>query len=237
METRLIMLPGLAADERLLSEQRAAFPVNSVVPEWLAPSGQESLERYGDRFASHLAAKGLLRERFAFVGFSFGGQVALEVSRSLLRLGEVLPQAIVLISACRTRDAVTAEFRRQVRVGTLLPAGLVRAVAVSASGAFAKRALADSPQWVEQLRAMARDLDVPMLKWGGRATVSWGWTRDHERELRDAGVRIHQIHGARDVIIPPFEGDPDEIIEGAGHLIQWTHAERVNDAIRRTCGC
>lgn len=229
------MLPGLAADERLLCEQRKAFEANSTVPAWLTPEPGETLRAYSERFAAHLGARGLLGEPFAFVGFSFGGQVALEMSRVLRRRGEALPTAIVLISACRTRDAVTADFKRQVRVGTLLPDALVRAVAIRASGAFAKRALADEPRWVELVRGMALDLDVPMLKWGGRATAAWGWTRDDERELTEAGVRVHHVHGSRDVIIPPVAGYPDELVEDAGHLIQWTHAERVNDAIRRAC--
>ena len=38
---------------------------------------------------------------------------------------------------------------------------------------------------------------------------------------------------ADDPVIPARKVEPDVVIPGAGHLVNWTHAERVNEEIAR----
>ena len=45
------------------------------------------------------------------------------------------------------------------------------------------------------------------------------------------GVPIHSIHGRLDRIIPVRLGNPEVVVENAGHMINMTHAESVNQFI------
>ena len=111
--SRLILLPGLGADFHLFLPQLKAFE-HSIVPAWIEPtSSREPLRLYAARFTEHLRREGLLDKPFALVGFSFGGEMAMEIARYLLMRRSsdghaiTLPSGIVLLSACRSRDAVT----------------------------------------------------------------------------------------------------------------------------------
>ena len=44
---------------------------------------------------------------------------------------------------------------------------------------------------------------------------------------------IHHVHGDRDHLIPIHRVKPDRVIAGAGHLLNVTHADAVNDFIAR----
>jgi pimeloyl-ACP methyl ester carboxylesterase len=45
-------------------------------------------------------------------------------------------------------------------------------------------------------------------------------------------VPIHQIHGARDRVLPASPTRADVIVPGAGHVLSLTHAEDVNRFLR-----
>ena len=44
---------------------------------------------------------------------------------------------------------------------------------------------------------------------------------------------IYHVHGDRDRLIPVHRVKPDCVIAGAGHLLNLTHANAVNDFIAR----
>lgn len=81
----IILLSGMAADERLFEAQVAAFPNLQVQP-WMPPLPGESLRQYAARLAP-LVDPG----RTCLVGgASFGGVVALELAARLSALGCIL---------------------------------------------------------------------------------------------------------------------------------------------------
>ena len=229
------MLPGIGADHHLFIPQLKAFE-DSTVPRWVdLGASDESLESYALRQLAMLRSEGQLEGRFAFVGFSFGAQVAIEMTLRLIADGEALPTGLVLLSACRSREAVLPRFRRQVRLGGLVPGFIARPIFSVLGNRFAsKHGLdAQSRLW---MREMVRTLDFGHVKWAGRATCAWTRTRDEVSAIEGAGVSVHQVHGRNDGVIPLVDGDADEVLEDGLHLITWTHAGRVNDAIRRTTG-
>jgi thioesterase domain-containing protein len=72
---RLVLLPGLGADERLFQAQRAAIP-ELEVPAWPDPVPGESLREFAARAAEAVPAG----EGLYLGGSSFGGMVALEMA-------------------------------------------------------------------------------------------------------------------------------------------------------------
>ncbi len=233
--SRLILLPGLGADFHLFLPQLKAFE-DSIVPAWIEPTdSKEALRLYAARYTEHLRRENLLEQPFALVGFSFGGQMAMEMARYLLmrRAADgqaiTLPSAIVLISSCRSREAITKKFIRQVKVGNMAPKLLVRPVAKLITPRFAKANRLDQQQ-TRWLREMSRTLDPAMLQWGGRAAAEWNLTADDARAI-EREIPILQIHGEADTIIPDTLREADITIAGGRHLIQWTSADHVNERI------
>lgn len=230
---RPIFLPGLAADAALFAPQVEAFP-GSVTPAWIAPAhARESLIDYAKRFAAHLVQAHHLADAarhpagFALVGFSFGGQIAMEAARTM----DPPPRAVVLVCGVRGREAFTPQFFRQQRLGSIAPRWLMRAALAPAARAFAARAGLDA-RWTRELIAMARRNDVAFLKWSARACAGWRVDGSSpEPELAARGITLRHIHGQRDDIIPDPSRRADVTIRGAHHLITWTHAQAVNDFI------
>lgn len=232
---RLILLPGLGADFHLFLPQLKAFE-DSIVPAWIEPTGpREPLRLYAARFTEHLRREGQLDRPFALVGFSFGGQMAMEIARYLLmrRASDghaiTIPSAVVLLSSCRSREAITKKFARQVRLGGLVPKFLVRPIAKLITPRFAKanRLNQQQSRW---LREMSRTLDPAMLQWGGRAAADWTLSADDARAI-EREIPILQIHGEDDTTVPDTLREADVTIAGGHHLIQWTSADHVNERI------
>ena len=226
---RMIFLPGLGADHRLLDPQRRDFP-QLVVPPWLAPENQdESLAHYAERFAETLEP---VDHPLVLGGVSFGGMLAYEMAHHLR------PEAVVQIASCRTRRAVPWRYRvlqpavpwlpgRLFDVGNLLGPAVLKLC--SHVAAVDRRILL----------TMFRESDRGFMKWTVRAILGWHPTPP-------AGVRVFQIHGRRDAVLPcrvarvttdentvDESNTADEIIADGGHLINVTHADRVNRFIAR----
>lgn len=212
---RLIFFPGLAADARLFDPLRARLP-EIVVPPWIEPRADESLDHY----ASRLAGSFPVTRPYALGGVSFGGMVALELARYLQ------PEAVVLIASCRDRRGITRRFVRQAHLGRFIPAPLLR-LWIGGPGArrFARRE-GLTPEHATLLRAMARAADCRFLRWAALASSAW----EFKASLR---CPVFQIHGRHDAVIPLQDDVTDEIVDDGRHLIHMTHADRVATFIQR----
>ena len=210
-EAKLIMLPGMAADERLFEPQRRAFP-GLIVPPWIDPEPDESLVSYARRTASQIDPAGLV----LVGGVSFGGIVALEMAHHL-GLAEC-----VLISSVRS----PAEMPWRLRA--LRPLARIGPRRLGSTAGWAARWLAPSMP-----RATARRLGrlaVPQsdfLRWACWAVLRWQPTPEALQ------VRVHQIHGSADRTFPLWCTRPDQIVRGGGHLLTLTHPLEVNEFIAR----
>jgi pimeloyl-ACP methyl ester carboxylesterase len=213
---QLVLLPGLGADHRLLEPQRQAFP-QLVVPPWIPPRARESLPEYAERMADTIKPSGDLP--LVLGGVSLGGMLAYEMARHLK------PHVVVQIASCRTRHAIRPSWRAGRWLLPLMP---------TFAWQFAKLLAGPVVRLRVRIPAARRDLAITMFResdsrfmdWALRAILNW-------YPGRPEGVRVLQIHGARDLMIPVRRVSPDEVIPGGGHLINVTHPREVNDFIRR----
>ncbi|MFZ9691012.1 MAG: alpha/beta fold hydrolase, partial [Phycisphaerales bacterium] len=177
-----------------------------------------------------------LHRETVLVGFSFGSQVALSMTRRLLGRGETPPRAIVLVSGLRRTSQLTSRFRLQVAASTLLPDATIGwAAAELIAQPFARACGLDHEQTLE-LQRMAAELDVAQFRRLARVACRWRFEDTDERRLREVGVRILHVHSERDPVIPPppISIDGVERLTERGHLLTWTHASQVNRLIE---GC
>src|SRR3954464_5327650 len=96
----LILVPGMAADERLFAPQRAAFP-RLLVPAWIEPLPQEPLRSYAARLARQVDPG----RPCVVGGASCGGIVALEMAAPLPA------RACVLIASGRSPGELPRWYR------------------------------------------------------------------------------------------------------------------------------
>lgn len=96
----LVLLPGMMADHRLLVAQQAAFP-QLLIPSWPRFEPTDTLATFAERLAHEIGPIGP-----CFVGgVSFGGAVALELTRHLDALG------CILISSVRSFSELPLRYR------------------------------------------------------------------------------------------------------------------------------
>jgi pimeloyl-ACP methyl ester carboxylesterase len=213
---QLILLPGLGADGRLFGPQRRAFP-DLLVPPWLPPGRHEPLADYAVRMADSI--RPLCAEPFVLGGVSFGGIAAYEIAR---HLG---PDAVVLIASCQQRRGLRLAYRAGRWVWPAVPVWVwtaAKRLAVPVSKLIGET----EPSERAKLVRMFQEQDSRFMHWTVHAVVTW-----NPRPLD--GIPVFHIHGRRDPVLPAWRVAADEWIPDGGHMINVTHAEKVNAFIRR----
>ena len=111
MPNRLLLLPGIGADRRLFDEQRSCAAELHVI-EWIPPvAADETLIEYAKRLARTIDTS----HPFAIGGASFGGMVALELTRHIQPDTKEQPADGLLIARGRPRmaaDALSSSFQK-----------------------------------------------------------------------------------------------------------------------------
>ncbi len=211
---QLILLPGLGADQRQFGPQKSAFP-GLTVPPWIAPRRNESLSDYAQRLAETIRPSGPM----ILGGSSFGGMVACEMARHLR------PDALVLIGSCRSAKGIQPALRLPHLLSRYLPWFFLdgaKPFAPLAVGMSSRLSKSDRRLCAE----MFRRADSRFMHWACASILHW------ESAGLD-GIPVYQIHGEKDPIIPASRVAADEVVPGAGHLINLTHAEHVDAFISK----
>jgi pimeloyl-ACP methyl ester carboxylesterase len=212
---RIIFLPGLACDHRLIEPQRA-LAAEVVVPPWLEPrSLHEPLAAYAERFARHIAQTVPLDGTYFLAGISFGGMVATELARHLR------PRGLMLLSSATSNRGVPGVAR--LAGETLLPyvpLPLIKPLKNLPMQVRDWAGAAGNPHW-HLVEAMLCDASPALLRWSMHALLGW---RGHDQPLPPM---IH-IKGDRDQVLPVSLCRPTHVVRGAGHLMNMTHAAEVN---------
>jgi pimeloyl-ACP methyl ester carboxylesterase len=204
----------MGADQRLLEPQRA-LPFPLIIPRWIEPEPGESLPDYARRMASPIDWP----DRLVIGGVSFGGMVAAEIATQLR------PAGLVLIATCLSARSIPTAYWFANALSNAIPTPLMGAAAqlperfLDLFGGF------DAPER-RLIADMLADVSVRSLR----------RMADMVRQWRGVPVPTCPrlwIHGADDPVIPAKKVKPDVVIPAAGHLVNWTHAEEVNEQITR----
>jgi pimeloyl-ACP methyl ester carboxylesterase len=178
--------------------------------EWIEPRGNERFCDYARRMAASIDAS----VPFYLGGVSLGGMAAVEIAR------HVQPRAIFLIASCRAPSGIPAWYRIPGEIGCRLPLRVSRLLA--AIGVV-------SPWPFGPMNLGVRRLLLRMVWEAPPARVAWqmksivGWEAP-----APCDVPVFQIHGRHDRMLPVRLGKREVVVDGAGHLLNVTHAERVN---------
>jgi pimeloyl-ACP methyl ester carboxylesterase len=208
----IIFLSGLAADERLFEDQLAAFPNLRVQP-WIKPFSNESIRSYAGRLAP------LIDPGCPCIvgGASFGGVVALELANYLPVHG------CILIGSIRSPSGLPWYWRMLRPVGELGPD--IVCTAASILSRLGNPIL--SKKLSRRIRRLSRP-ETAFIRWGMCATVRW------QPSIQARRVRIFQIHGSADKVLPVDNTVPHKIVPGGKHALSLFHPAAVNEFIAST---
>lgn len=212
---RIIYLPGLSADKRLFSEMKKYLPGEDIV--WPDFNTNDSLSS----FAKKCNELNSIKPEDILIGFSFGAMVAKEMRKEVKYAKSGV--GLVMLSGCRNRNAVDSKFKRNAKFIQYLPNFILRILSIYIGPQFTARSRGEK-EYSKLLKQMAKDSDLHFLKNSAIACVNW-------KDMSD--VPMLQIHGEKDSVIPYPNQDPDYIIDGANHLICYTHAQEVSNLISK----
>ena len=217
----VLFAPGIGADHRLFAEMLPLIP-GAQVATWPHPERSEKLGDLAARWAESLPTEPRL-----VIGFSFGGMMALEAAaRSPRFAAETV--GILLVSSCRSRQAITAEFKGRARGLAFIPDPALRLGLTKFSHVFSPHDDL-TPDQRGHLLDMAKETDLGFFRWAVGACAHWDFAGP---EATGVTVPIVQVHGSRDTVIPPVPGHAEEIWN-AGHLLTYTHPRELMVLARR----
>jgi len=207
----ILFLSGMAADERLFASQVATFPELRVVP-WVPPADHESLTQYAARLA-RIVDPGV---PCIVGGASFGGVVALEMAPHLQA------RACLLIGSVRSPKGIPWRWRLLRPLAWFGPEWLGR---LGASAAFMGRPLV-SRGTIRRLERLSR-ANSGFERWAICAILRWR----PSPEIRK--VKVYQIHGSADSVLPARRSEDVEIVPGGPHALTLFASKYVNAFIER----
>lgn len=213
----LVLLPGLGADPRLFEPQRGVFP-DLISPEWLVPRDHESLSSYAARMAAVIRARVPAGTNLVLGGVSFGGMLAAEMS------SELCPRKLVLIGSALSPDEIAPRMRVAATLGRFVPQA-VGARSKKLGRVFIRQLGPMRRKDREFLETMIDAVPFSFLKWAGRAIFEWS----------GAGPTcpLVRVHGDKDRIIPLPSSGVDVVLKNAGHVPNVSHADEVNEVLKR----
>lgn len=221
--TDLVLVPGLATTAEVFAETLAR----------LAPTGRAMVARPGDHDDIGPLAAAILAEappRFALVGLSMGGYVALEILR---RAAGRVDALVLLSTTARPDDAATrrrrirqiaiAEAGRYGALAALQPAAVLAADALDRHGAAVRR-MAEETGAAAFVRQQTVNLSRP----------------DFRPDLAGIAAPTLVMAGGADRLAPPdraaeiavaVPGARLVVVEGAGHLLPLERPDAVAAAV------
>ena len=212
---RTILVPGLACDERVFEPQRAGGLQFEVAPLPM-PERREPMAAYARRVHDQLHLDG----PYILVGVSFGGMLACELAQL------TTPKRILLIASCTSPRAIPFRYRISEFMSRFIPDRVIERQIETGTRELVTRFEGITTTQHRLLTEMARDSGVVKLRRTSRMILHW-------KAPRSCPCPIHAIHGDRDHVIPLRRVHAEQVVPGAGHLINFTHAGEVNSFLSK----
>lgn len=203
---KIYCISGLGADERVFKYLNLNHEIIPLA--WIKHDKNESLEHY----ASRLAAKIDTSKEFGVLGVSFGGLVAVEISKILN------PKVTILISSVATRNELSPLLKGvgKMNVVKYLPSKIFNPPKKIAHFLFGT----DNK---ELLNKILDDTDLDFTKWAVNELLNWKNTTHLSS--------IIKISGVNDKLLPPNKTDNTILIEKGEHFMIVDKAKEISKVI------
>ncbi|OJJ15392.1 hypothetical protein BKI52_38915 [marine bacterium AO1-C] len=206
---KLYGISGLGADKRVF--QYLTLDFEFIPIDWIEPLPKEAIADYAMRLSKKIDTN----ERFGIIGVSFGGLVAVEISKQLS------PALTILISSAETKHELRAVYRAigNLKILKLFPRILFNPPKKAANWLF-------GAQNKKLLGQILDDTDLMFAKWAVIELTNWKNTT----RLTNHTVKIA---GTKDKMIPPRNENHTQLIEGGEHFMIVDRASEVSKIINK----
>lgn len=203
---KLYLIGGLGADERVFKYLN--LNTHTEIIQWIDPKPKEGLDSYAKRLLAQINSE----EEFGILGVSFGGIVALEISKHLK------PNKVILISSVETNDQLPKIYLTIGKSGILniIPNSLIKPPNLILSFLFGAKN-------TELLKEIIRDTKPAFIRWSLNSIVNW--TNDSNT------IETIRIHGTNDKLIP-LKGKAIKVKDG-GHFMIADKAEEISKLVNK----
>ncbi len=201
----LYFIPGLGADDRLFSRLKLEGYKKKYI-RWEIPKRNSSLKDY----AKQLSAQIDTGKPFSLIGVSFGGMLAVEMSKFLK------PKKVILIASVKayTEIPATLNFFRYFPLYDFFPESMLHTAAVFNKRQFGLKSDEDAKLFSDML------LSCPKGYLQSAIRMIMGWRNTEYPE------NIIHIHGSDDRLFPIYKiKDPIVIPEGTHFMPYHKHKE------------
>ena len=207
MKMKLYGISGLGADKRVF--KYLTLDCELIPIEWIEPSKEETIEDYSIRFSRVINTN----EKFGIIGVSFGGLIAVELSKRLK------PQLTILISSAETKKELRTIYQiiGKSKLLKFIPQIFFdppRIIATWLFGAKKKKLL----------KQILDDTDLKFAKWAVNELVNW-------RNEEILSNRILKIGGTNDKLIPPKKDEYQKLIDKGEHFMIVDRADEISQII------
>jgi pimeloyl-ACP methyl ester carboxylesterase len=207
----LYFISGLGADKRIFQNLVLPEAFKIYYIEWVAVSENESMESYCRRLSSQINQQ----EPYSLVGVSFGGVIAIELSKFLS------PVQTVLISSFLYKKEVPWFYILigKSRIYKILPPRMLlrpNNIAFRLFGAY-------KPEMKNLLKNIFEDTDPDFFEWAFRQLFSWD---NHWKP-----ANLVRIHGTADKILPYKEMMKAIPVKDGEHLMVYSKSAIVSQIL------
>lgn len=201
---KLYLIGGLGADERVFNYLR--LDSETQIIKWIDPKPKEKLKDYSIRLLQQINQD----EEFGILGVSFGGIIAIEISKL------IKPKKLILVSSVETSAQLPQTYISigKTQVLNLIPNQLIKPPKPLLGflfGAKNKRLL----------KQIINDTEPEFIRWALNTIINWS--------NQETPIEAIRIHGTKDKLIP-LKGEAIEINDG-GHFMIVDRAEEISKLI------
>ncbi len=204
-------ISGLGADGRAFSKL-AINNAELIVLPWLLPEKNETIEAYALRMS-----QGIKHANPILLGLSFGGMMAIEISKQLP------VSMVILVSSIKSKDELPGWMKM---VGKLGLHKLVPLKSTWITEPITNRTIGVTNE-AEKLMVREYRKNAPL------AYTNWAVDQVLRWKNIDTPRKVFHIHGDNDKIFSIKNINPTYIVSGAGHLMIMNRSEEISDLINQ----
>ena len=201
---KLYMIGGLGADERVFKYLK--LDTETHIIKWTDPKPKEELRSYAKRLLEQINQE----QEFGLLGVSFGGIVAIEISKL------VKPAKLILISSVQESKQLPSKYVSlgKTQILNLIPNRIIKPPQVIMNYLF-------GAQNKQLLKEIISDTKPQFIRWALNTIINWS------SEI--ITIETIRIHGTKDKLIP-LKGDAIKI-RGGEHFMIVDKAEEISNLI------
>ena len=206
----LYFVPGLGADERLFSKLKLdGFEKRCI--KWIPPLKNESLPGYAERLSAQINAD----ESFSLIGVSFGGMIAVEMSKFLN------PKHLILISSAKTCYEIPGSMKlfRYLPVYNVFSDSFIRWISGFSNKRFGIFKNEEKKLFADMMLSCPADYFQSAI----RMILHW--------KNKNIPEPILHIHGENDSIFPIKKINNPAAVKGGTHFMPYHNSQEAEKLI------